>query len=106
MKPSYKPIEHGFKVKIMSPLGSYPDTTVDFGSSILVITHDLCFSVVRLKGEDWSFSEVDSLPPLEIPLVGVSWTDGRGTLRIHFYNFSKCQFRLATKPGNETRGRG
>ena len=54
----------------MSPLGSYPDTSVHLGSSVLVIDPDICFSVTRLKGEDWSFSEVDSLTPLEIPLLG------------------------------------
>src|SRR2546430_1923076 len=54
----------------MSPLGSYPDQTVNLGSSVLVIAHDLCFTIVRQRDEDGSFSEVDSLCPSEIPLVG------------------------------------
>lgn len=36
----------------------------------MAIEPEICFSIVRVKGEDWSFSEVDSLTPLEIPLLG------------------------------------
>jgi hypothetical protein len=70
MKPSHEPIETGFRVRLMSPLGSYPANTFATESAALVIAPEACFSIVRLRGEDWSFSEVDSLTPLEIPLLG------------------------------------
>ena len=70
MKPSYKPVEKGFWVRLMSPLGSYPANTFVTESAALVVTPEICFSVVRVEEEDWSFSEIDSLTPLEIPLLG------------------------------------
>jgi hypothetical protein len=70
MKVSHEPIETGFRVRLMSPLGSYPANTFTTKSATLVVTPEICFSIVRVKGEDWSFSEVDSLTPLEIPLLG------------------------------------
>jgi hypothetical protein len=30
----------------------------------------MCFSIVRIVKEDWGFSEVDSLAPVDIPLLG------------------------------------
>jgi hypothetical protein len=36
----------------------------------MVVTPEICFSVVRVEKEDWSFSEADSLTLLEIPLLG------------------------------------
>jgi hypothetical protein len=70
LRPSYGHAEQGFTVRLMSPLGSYPDQTLNLRSSVLAIAPDLCFTIVRQQGEDESFSEVDSLSPSEIPLVG------------------------------------
>src|SRR5438270_6468183 len=70
MKLSQVPVERGLQVRLMSPLGSYPADTFTHRMSALVVSPEICFSVVRLKGKDWSFSEVDNLTPLEIPLLG------------------------------------
>ena len=69
LKLSYEPVWHGFNVRLMSPLGSYPEDTIHLGSSVLVVSPELCFSIARLNREDLSYSEVDSLTPMEIPLV-------------------------------------
>jgi hypothetical protein len=55
----------------MSPLGIYPAETFLRPSAALVTAPDICFSVVRLR-DAWNsndFSEVDSLLPIEIPLL-------------------------------------
>jgi hypothetical protein len=55
----------------MSPLGTYPEETFLGTSAALVSAPDICFSIVRLQSE-WQhhgFSEVDSLLPIEIPLL-------------------------------------
>lgn len=78
MKVSYKPVEKGFQVRLMSPLGSYPSNTFIADSAALVVTPELCLSIVRVKGADWSFSEVDGLCPREIPLLGSVLLSGNG----------------------------
>lgn len=70
MKPSHVPVERGLRMRLMSPLGSYPAITFIHKMSALVVSPEICFSIVRVKGEDWSFSEVDNLTPSEIPLLG------------------------------------
>lgn len=70
MRPSNKPVETGFRVRLMSPLGNYPAHSVVGESSALVVTPEVCFSIVRVKERDCSFSEVDNLTPAEIPLLG------------------------------------
>lgn len=54
----------------MSPLGRYPAGNFQTQSAALVTSPELCFSVVRIEQEDWSFSEVDCLDAREIPLLG------------------------------------
>lgn len=76
MKLSYKPVEEGFQVRLMSPLGSYPSSNFVAESAALVVTPELCFSIARVKGADWSFSEVDKLCPREIPLLGTVLLSG------------------------------
>jgi hypothetical protein len=64
--------QHGYQLRLMSPLGTYPDETFLGANAALVIAQDICFSMVRLQDE-WehnSFSEVDPLNPTEIPLFG------------------------------------
>jgi hypothetical protein len=55
----------------MSPLGTYPTDTFLGSSAALVSSSDICFSIVRLQGErqHHHFSEVDSLLPIEVPLL-------------------------------------
>lgn len=78
MKPSYKPVACGLDVCLMSPLGAYPDTSLVFEDTALVIDSQACFSIIRIKKEDWGFSEVDSLSPLQIPLLGGLLLSGVG----------------------------
>jgi hypothetical protein len=54
----------------MSPLGVYPDRSIIGRDAAFIVDSGLCFSVVRIAHEDWGFSEVDSLSPLDIPLLG------------------------------------
>jgi len=64
--------QHGYRLRLMSPLGTYPDVTFLGPNAALVVTPDICFSMVSLPS-DWKyddFSEVDPLPPSEIPLLG------------------------------------
>ncbi len=64
------PVKKGFCVRLMSPLGRYPASTFSTESAALAISPEICFSIVRVPKEDWSFSEVDILSALEIPLYG------------------------------------
>lgn len=68
MRLSFKPVEKGFRVRLMSPLGRYPTDDFCSESAALIISPEICFSIVRVPREDWSFSEVDILTALEIPL--------------------------------------
>ena len=70
MRKSYKPVSCGFYVRMMSPLGLYPDKDIILDDACLIATPEICFSIIRIKEEDWGFSEVDSLTPQEIPLLG------------------------------------
>jgi hypothetical protein len=62
----------------MSPLGRYPADSFRTESAALVTSPELCFSVVRIEHEDWSFSEVDCLESVEIPLLGSVLLAGEG----------------------------
>jgi hypothetical protein len=70
VKISYKPVSLGFRVRLMSPLGTYPDGTIVSDDAAFIVNADVSFSIVRIVEEDWGFSEVDSLSPLDIPLFG------------------------------------
>jgi len=54
----------------MSPLGRYPAEGFLTPAASLIVNPDICFSIVRIPKEDWSFSEVEILNKLEIPLFG------------------------------------
>jgi len=54
----------------MSPLGRYPAEGFLTPAASLIVNPDICFSIVRIPKEDWSFSEVEILNRLEIPLFG------------------------------------
>ncbi len=70
MRPSYKPVKRGFRVRLMSPLGRYPAENFCVDSAALIISPEICFTIVRVPSEDWSFSEVEILSKLELPLLG------------------------------------
>jgi hypothetical protein len=78
MKISYKPVSLGFRVRLMSPLGTYPYESIVSDDAAFVVTRDLSFSIVRIMEEDWGFSEVDSLSPVDIPLLGALLLSGAG----------------------------
>jgi len=59
-----------FRVRLMSPLGHYPTASFQTESAALVISPEICFSIVRVPHEDWSFSEVDIVTETELPLYG------------------------------------
>jgi hypothetical protein len=64
------PIESGFRVRLLSPLGRYPAKSFFSQSAAMIVSPEICFSVVTVRERDWSFSEVDSLTRLELPLYG------------------------------------
>lgn len=78
MRLASAPVEKGFQVRLMSPLGSYPADSFIAASAALVVDPEICFSVVRVKQVDWGFSEVDRLDPREIPLLGSIILSGEG----------------------------
>ena len=58
-------------MRLMSPIGVYPQQNFTSPSCCLAVADEFCFSIVRLQDE-WkhgSFSEIDSLLPIEIPLL-------------------------------------
>lgn len=78
MKQSYKPVASGFHIRLMSPLGVYPDRSIILADAAFIVEPELCFSMVRIVKEDWGFSEVDSLDPLDVPLFGSLILSGAG----------------------------
>jgi hypothetical protein len=78
MKLSHRPVAQGFHVCLLSPLGSYPESSVILDDAAYIMSPDICFSIVRITKEDWGFSEVDMLSPLEIPLLGAILLAGPG----------------------------
>jgi hypothetical protein len=77
MKPSYEPVSCGFRVRLMSPLGVYLNQSITFRDVAFIASSDLCFSIVRIVEEEWG-AEVDSLSPLDIPLLGSLLLSGAG----------------------------
>jgi hypothetical protein len=70
MKPSYMPIKQGFRLRLMSHLGCYPTESLRSESASLIVSPEICFSIVRVQREEWSFAELDCLTELELPLFG------------------------------------
>ena len=59
----------GFIVRLLSPLGSYPAESFIGKDERMMVGPDLCFTVTKSRVDD-SFSEIDRLEPVEIPLLG------------------------------------
>jgi hypothetical protein len=78
MDISYKPVSLGFRLTLMSPLGAYPLDSIVSDDAAFIVTSDISFSIVRIVEEDWGFSEVDPLSPLDIPLLGALLLSGAG----------------------------
>jgi hypothetical protein len=97
MKISHMPIKKGFQVRLMSPLGRYPASTFSAESAALVISPEICFSIVRVPKEDWSFSEVDILSALEIPLYGSILLAGEPGTPYHYPYPSSYSVLLETE---------
>src|ERR1700722_364434 len=70
MNPPPEPAEKGFRIRVMSPLGSYPADSFIAPSAALVVDPEICFCVVGITKKESGFSEVDGLNPSEIPLLG------------------------------------
>ncbi len=70
MKLSSSPTEKGFRVRLMSPLGRYPADSFCSESAALIISPEICFSIVRMRRNTWGFAEREVLTELEIPLFG------------------------------------
>jgi hypothetical protein len=62
----------GFRVRLMSPLGRYPADNFCSDSDALIVSPEICFSIVRVGkgGLHWGFSEVEILTVPELPLIG------------------------------------
>jgi hypothetical protein len=70
MKPSYEPVEKRFRLRLMSPLGRYPANSFCSESAALIVSPEVCFSIVRVPRGGCGFSELDCLTAFEIPLYG------------------------------------
>src|SRR5215469_4303923 len=68
MEHSSVSVKNCFLVRLMSPLGCYPADSLLSASAALMVSPDICFSIVRVE-EGWS-TEVDTLNAAEIPLFG------------------------------------
>jgi hypothetical protein len=82
----------------MSPLGIYPCRSILLADAALIIAPELCFSIIRIVKEDWGFSEVDSLMPVEIPLFGSLVLSGAG----YPYPFSGVTIETETQEALDT----
>jgi hypothetical protein len=67
---AHKSVERGFWARLMSPIGSYPAESFIAEPASLIVTPEICFSLERVEADGWSFSEVDSVSPTVIPLLG------------------------------------
>lgn len=76
----------------MSPLGIYPVDSITLADAAFIASPEICFSIVRIVKEDWGFSEVDSLAPLDIPLFGGLILSGAG----YPYPFSSVSLESET----------
>lgn len=59
----------GFILRLLSPLGSYPAESFVGADERMIVGSDLCFMMTKSRQDD-SFSEIDQLDPVEIPLLG------------------------------------
>lgn len=97
MKLSHTPVKTGFHVRLMSPLGRYPSDSFRASKAALLVSPEICFSIVRIAKEDWGFSEVDILKKEEIPLFGSILLAGEaGTAYLYPYP-SPYSVSLATE---------
>lgn len=67
---SSSPTEKGFRIRLMSPLGRYPTDSFYSESAGLIVSPEICFSIVRMRGNTWGFAEREILTASEIPLFG------------------------------------
>lgn len=70
MELSSSPGEKGFRVRLMSPLGRYPADSFCSESAALIVSPEICFSIVRMRRNTWSATEREVLTELEVPLFG------------------------------------
>jgi hypothetical protein len=78
----------GFRVRLMSPLGRYPADNFCSDSDALIVSPEICFSIVRVGkgGRHWGFSEVEILTVPELPLIGCILLAGEaGTPHLYPY---------------------
>jgi hypothetical protein len=96
MQPSHLPIEQGFRVRLMSHLGSYPARSFLSEFASLVVSPEICFSIVRVQQRDWSWGELDCMIESELPLFGsVVLTGNAGATYLYPYPTS-CSVSLET----------
>ena len=62
------PFTNGISIRLLSPLGQYPANSFICPDAAMIITDELCATMVRYVA-NWEFSEVDSLTPEEIPIL-------------------------------------
>lgn len=82
----------------MSPLGIYPSRSILLANAALIVTPEICFSIIRIVKEDRGFSEVDSLAPVDIPLLGSLVLTGAG----YPYPFSGVTLEAETQEALNT----
>jgi hypothetical protein len=70
MKVSHKQAAKSFRVRLMSPLGRYPTNSFCSESATLIVSPDVCFSIVRVPAGGSGFSELDCMTAYELPLYG------------------------------------
>ena len=70
MKVSHMPVAKRFHVRLMSPLGRYPTNSFCSESAALIVSPEVCFSIVRVPPGGSGFSELDCLTAFELPLYG------------------------------------
>jgi hypothetical protein len=69
LRLNFRGDKQGFIVRLLSPIGSYPAETFVGTDERMIIGSDLCFLMTKSRPND-SFSEIDGLDPVEIPLLG------------------------------------
>lgn len=90
-----------FIVRLLSPLGSYPSEGFRTDFEAMVTASDLCFTITSVSKDDDSFSEIDNLAPVELPLLGsIMLCADADQFRIHPYP-SPIMFRAHSGQGLE-----
>jgi hypothetical protein len=95
------PIERGFRVRLLSPVGHYPVRSFFSKSAALIISPEVCFSIARIRGKDWSFSEADSLTRLELPLYGSVLLSGKAETPYCYPYPTSVRVELEAEPDEE-----